>query len=515
MKSITTHSPEDWGKLVFGLSVFLGLIIRIFPGLLVGFPLNDGGMLLIMMRDLRANGFVIPAFTTYNNAHIPFAYPPFGFYVGGLLSAIGISEIGILRWLPVIVNVISIFAFYLLAKKLLANIPRSVLATAFYILTPGSYGWQIMGGGLTRSFGKLFLIWAVYALLQMFAEGKWKYIFLAVLFCSLAVLSHPEITVAALTGCALVWAFFGRTWKNTLLAFYVALGTFLLTSPWWGSVIAYHGLTPFLTVFYSGEYHLPPWKGLYDDFFAPVNWLTIVGLFQVIGFFWAIYERNFFPIVWMVMPYVFEPRSASELAFLPACILAAVAFADALPFLWQGFPRKSRSQPAEPDELTQNKPMTLSLFAILFYLFILGALYDFRLMNTSLRIPDALNAMQWVKKNVPANSQFLILTGNEAPMNDPIQEWFPALAERHSQTTLQGLEWTLADQFFPRLGRLAELQTCKSVRCVENWSTENDMPYAYILIEKSRGMTVDLLDSFDDSQYPVVYENLDYTVFSK
>ena len=40
-----------------------------------------------MILDLQANHFVLPAYTTYNNAHIPFAYPPFGLYFSGLISS--------------------------------------------------------------------------------------------------------------------------------------------------------------------------------------------------------------------------------------------------------------------------------------------------------------------------------------------------------------------------------------------------------------------------------------------
>jgi len=69
-------------------------------------------------------------------------------------------------------------------------------------------------------------------------------------------------------------------------------------------------------------------------------------------------------------------------------------------------------------------------------------------------------------------------------MSDPIQEWFPALAQRRSQTTMQGLEWTLKNDFFPRLGSLGTLQACTNMECVNQWSVNTGLGYDYVLISK-------------------------------
>jgi hypothetical protein len=79
MKMKMTLSREEWGWLMFGLTLFLSILLRIFPGILTSFPINDGGLFVVTARDLRFNGFALPSFTTYNNFNIPFAYPPLGF----------------------------------------------------------------------------------------------------------------------------------------------------------------------------------------------------------------------------------------------------------------------------------------------------------------------------------------------------------------------------------------------------------------------------------------------------
>ena len=90
MKTKRVLSREEWGTLIFGLTLFLSILIRIFPETLTSFPINDGGMFMVMARELRLNGFALPAYTSYNNFNIPFAYPPLGLYVTGFLSVLGI-----------------------------------------------------------------------------------------------------------------------------------------------------------------------------------------------------------------------------------------------------------------------------------------------------------------------------------------------------------------------------------------------------------------------------------------
>src|SRR4030095_12722187 len=73
-------SNLDWIKLILGSAIALGTIVRCAPTLMAGFPLNDGGMFLDMIRDLRVSEYILPYTTSYNFSNIPYAYPPLGFY---------------------------------------------------------------------------------------------------------------------------------------------------------------------------------------------------------------------------------------------------------------------------------------------------------------------------------------------------------------------------------------------------------------------------------------------------
>ena len=509
-----TLTRQEWTRLILGMTLVLGLVVRIFPLLLAGFPLNDGGMFLVMIRDLRANSFVLPAFTTYNLSNIPFAYPPLGFYAGAILNVLGVRELDILKWLPASMNIASVLAFFLLARSLLKDGPRAAIATLVYALVPGSFAWQIMGGGLSRSFGMLFILLANYSVYRVFQEGKWKWVWIAILFCSLSVLSHPEVALATATSCALFWAFFGRSKRGSLQATVIAFGTLLLTALWWGSVITAHGLAPFQAVLHSGAYVANPLRTIVVEFFAFDLWTGLFHILFLIGLAWSLFRKQFFLPLWVILPYFVEPRSAPAFAYIPESILAAQALVDGLLLVGDRF-RKRNVGPAGPPEFIQRNEANVVVLVLLFLWFLQSSFFGFRLANTSLRPPEPQEAMTWARQNVAGGSEFVIITGNRGVMTDPLQEWFPALAERNSRTTLQGLEWTLGPQFFPRLKELADLQPCQDVQCLEVWSARTGLTYSHLLLERNDATEPVIHSLLAADGYRLLYENGDYLIFEK
>ena len=82
-----------------------------------------------MTRDLQANGFLIPAVTSYNGGGLPFAYPPLGFYLAGSLQIFGWRSFGLMRWLPLIFNLLCIPVFYLFSRRLMKDPVKAGIAT--------------------------------------------------------------------------------------------------------------------------------------------------------------------------------------------------------------------------------------------------------------------------------------------------------------------------------------------------------------------------------------------------
>ncbi len=66
---------------VLTVALAVGALIRLtFVLIGDGFPLNDGGMFLVMVEDLKP-GFGLPQYTSYNGGDIPYAYSPLMFYL--------------------------------------------------------------------------------------------------------------------------------------------------------------------------------------------------------------------------------------------------------------------------------------------------------------------------------------------------------------------------------------------------------------------------------------------------
>jgi hypothetical protein len=495
-----TLSGDDQIKLILGIALLLGAIVRFFPGIQAGFPLNDGGMFLSMIRDLHASHYTLPVTTSYNQLALPYAYPPFGFYFIRLLSDLfKVSELAWLRWVPPAVSTLSIFAFYELASAILESKWRGVLAASFYALTPASFNWLVMGGGLTRGFGILFALLSIWSVYRLFCEYSRSVLVLSILFCTLTVLSHPEAGIQTAAVCVLIWLFYGRTAPTAIHAFIAAVGTLLFSAPWWLTVLAYHGLAPFLSAIHTGIYRASLLSYIYSAILSREAFLPVLVLLRSAGIIWALWKRKYMLVLWVVLPFVVDPRFAPTIVFFAMCMLMALVIADGLPAI-AGFLRRSK-----PMELIQNQWFNAGLILLLLYLFVESLLYGFGLVNTSLSHGD-LDVMNWSQHNTPVKSRFFLLTGIRSQEVDPFNEWFPALAERRSQSTLQGYEWLLGSKFFGRYRDLAELQSCQTVVCVNDWSARMGLDYRYVILRK-KGVGKVLLNSFADSpEYKVVYE---------
>ncbi len=238
-------SRTEWANLILILAVLLGAFMRVNPTLLSGFPINDGGMFAVMLDELKANHYLLPAFTTYNHLNIPFVYPPLGFYLGDLASDLfGWTAVDTLRWMPALFSTLSILAFYLLALRLLKKKYHAAVSTLFFALMPRAYWWYIMGGGLTRALGQFFMLLALASLVRLYEENRSTDIFWAGFFGGLAVMSHPEAAVYTLAFALFFWIMLSRNRTGFINSVYVALIVLVVSMPWWATAIHYHGLEP-------------------------------------------------------------------------------------------------------------------------------------------------------------------------------------------------------------------------------------------------------------------------------
>ena len=468
------RKPDLPGLLLFTALIF-GVIVRFYPPLTSGFPINDGGMFYVMTRDLMANGFVLPYFTDYNNAGIPFAYPPLGFYAAALLSAPAPgSDLWVFLYLPAFVSSLLIPGFYLFAKETSSSRMAAALAALVYALNPGSFQWPVMGGGITRSFGLLFMVLFFWQAVQLFRQYQPRHLFLAVLFGAAAVASHPQTAFHAALGGLILFLFYGRSKRGFLSALLLGLGVALLSAPWWATVLQRHGLETFLSAGGTSQRTLEFYQ-IVLNLHLPTDPLTLPFLVLFyIGLFISLRERNFLFLVWIVAAYLSDPRGGTGIALLAESIRAGIGIDQVSGWI--------SSQKTGPVSSSGMRRGGFVIGSVLFIWFMLGAVItDFRLVNTSLKAGD-LELVEWVNENTGGDKIFALATGREFSMTDPLQEWFPALTGRTSLTTLQGKEWTLGDAFFPWFEELVKFQKCPDAACLSGWSRRNRVGYDYLIV---------------------------------
>ena len=143
LRVLGTMLPD---ALVLGLA----FVVRFVHVLSSSFPLGDGGLFLLMVQRLEANGYAIPESLAYNGVTIPFAYPPLGFFAAGFVSDLsGANELTVMRFLPLAANCITVAVVWAFARSLFASRSAALAATFAFGMLPLGYRYFIMGAGIT------------------------------------------------------------------------------------------------------------------------------------------------------------------------------------------------------------------------------------------------------------------------------------------------------------------------------------------------------------------------------
>lgn len=506
MKNRKSLSRDDALKLVLLASVLFGGWLRFFPSFLADFPVNDGGMFFVMMKDLQANHFVPPLFTSYNRLDIPFAYPPLTLYIGAALnSLLGISLPDILRWLPALVNTTCVPVFYLLAREVLGDKLKGALAALAFALTPHMADWLSMGGGLTRSFGTLFMMLTTLFAHRLFTQGGRTNAAWISLFGGLAILSHTESTIFAIALPILIWVMKSRTLGGLKHGMLAALGVIALAGPWYGLVISRQGFGILASALSTGG-HTPlvPLLLLNVRHMTTEPLLDLLGALGILGVITLTITKQYFIPALLVTIYLVEARSAHTVGNLALAMGAGYFLAEVI-----------------LPSLQHRIALLLALTAP----FLLGnAIYHAYTLSLNHVSAADRSAMQWIGQNTPADSRFLVLTGESDAMYDSIGEWFPALTGRASLTTAQGREWTMGAGFLEFIANREALQVCiyRELACLEDEAERAFPAYDYIYVSAhflsngSRSHPDSLIDALLSSpKYRNVYRDDGIAIFSR
>ena len=518
-----------WGGLV---ALVLGAFVRVAPVRGRGFPLNDGGLFYLMTRELQAAGYALPAFTSYNAAGIPFAYPPVGLYLAAAASGVtGRSLLDVMRLLPAVLSVATIGAFYLLARSLVRSPGRAAAATVAFALLPRTFVWFVMGGGLTRAPGFLFTLLMLHQAHRMYTTRERRYLATTTLLAALAVATHLESAWFGAYSAALLFLAYGRHRRGLLDSALVAAGTIVLTAPWWGVVVARHGHGPFANAMVGAgpDAGLAPWSAIRWFDFTDEPHLSLLGVLGLVGGFLALGEGRALAVVWLATIFILNPRNPATPAMVPLAMLVGVA----VDRLVAGHPAPERrvddetplglrapARPGRPSRLPALRQLAAgAMLAYLTGYAAVSARGATRHNRLTTELPVAQrDAMRWVADSTPPASAFVAMSYTSGWFGaDQTSEWFPALAGRADVVTVQGYEWLPGAQFATRIGRFVEALACggSDVRCLEAWAARGarDFTHVFLPVEGCCGSLVASLRASPD--YRPVYDRDGVLIFER
>jgi len=502
------------------LAILLGTVVRFNFISGTEFPVNDGGLFYQMVEDLQENRLIIPRYTLYNQDEIPFAYPPLAFYFIAILNVLtNVSLMSLLRYIPSLISVISILAFYFLSREIIKDQILAGIATVFFAVIPRAFEWFVMGGGITRSMGFLFAILSIQAIWQMYEKDNDRgAIFKAAIYSGLTVLSHPETALfVVFTAFALI-LYHGITKERILKSVWVATGVLVVISPWIISIIRIHGLDPFISAGGTGHDLWFKIKNLVTLKFGFENgeFLSICSCLSIIAIFTRRDKLTWTLFGLLILGYVFFPRSGPNLLTIWITLLAAIGLKEILLL--------SAKMSGKTNELSgviaADGKVKIILILVIIYLFLGGYTYKFIYGKDKLHLTDEIHqTFIWINENTDPGTTFLIypsIESNRFWWNDYLSEWFPVIAERHSVTTVQGYEWT-PELFDQKVYSYYNLRTCDKPGpvCVGIWEKYNDQEIDYLVIDTDENRP-DFVNSFDlNDDYSLFYDNNRLVVFRK
>ena len=449
------------------------------------FPLGDGALFLEFVHATAATFPKLPAQVSYNGLVLPFSYPPLSFWLAALLTKAGFDSLGIIRAVPILMNIgyVSLFALLLLRSG------RSYIFVALAILFVGvnlrAVEWLLMGGGLSRGLGSIFFLLALVAA-TVPEQGRERMLSSRrMLLCGgavgLAILSHLEWGLLAAGSVVLSRALGSRSIKDFLISSMIAGGTAsALVLPWLLFITATHGLQPLLAAGSTSGWSLALLLGR-------LIWVATTSVeanpLVLIGGFGLLLRRQWFWLGFIVLCELLTPRHGPTPLGLPMAVLGA-----------QGVVEVYRAAARFFDHRKALAGATAGLVAVLVAW---GAHRSYNEVGISFAVlpRETREAMAWVAANQPG-ARFAIIN-DQVWQNDRTGEWFPTLASAQSVTTVQGREWN--GQFLRWQEAHASLRESRSCSEIES-NIELFGAAEFVLAETMR-------ECFAGGRYSLAYQN--------
>ena len=497
-------SQDRWAILLLGTVLLLTFAHRIFLLMSTEFPINDGGLFYGFVRQIEPVFPALPDTVSYNDLKLPFAYPPLSFWLVALMSKLGVDTLAIFHVAPILMNMVYVSLFAGVLRRNGASLMFVALAMLFFCSMLRTFEWLVMGGGIPRSLGSLFLMATL--LVVGAPDGKERRqlstlrMFVAGALVAGTILTHLEWGINAAVSVILSRAMGSPNFKDFARSLVIAgVTALILISPWLYFVYAAHGLEPFLAAGASGQFNNLASR---DGVLAILIWGLINPLIPL-GVVVLLFRKQYFWPAFFVTCLLLTPRHAETPTTMPLAIFAATG---ALWFF------STLLQPGQ-------RFRTLAWAVMLFFIGVVTIPrfnVDFLARGAivhALRKPQ-LEAMQWVAHNHPGES-FIVLE-RYGWWSSSSAEWFPVLTGARSTNTVQGREWirgTYEKFYSDDLSLKHAVIRRLSPQAVPRPSC-SEIRNRIAVFERPRFLWTEVIqDCFPATQFKPVYENSVVTIY--
>lgn len=486
------QSPGRSPLLLFWLTIAAVVGLRFYLIAATDFPLNDGGLFLEFIRSTVDVFPDIPRTVVYNGLSLPFAYPPLSFWTGAALTKLGFDDLEIVRVLPILMNILYALLFALALERSGKSYLVTALALMFFLVSARSYEWLVMGGGISRGFGSIFMLLSMIAVRIPGRERSPPLPLSRLILCGGAVggaiLSHLEWGLLATALVVVCLALRSRTLWDFVRSCLISGGTaFILIAPWVASILATHGLAPFVAAGQTSQ------SGFLHSL-EQLIWLirtNIFNIFLALGGAALLWRREFFWVIFFFLCIFVTPRHGPTPIVLSLCVFTGYGVVVAYRLLRQSI---------------RSEVVAIAGTGIAFAAVLLAQVTQERTERLQVVQPLSIGqreAMAWVSHAMPG-ARFAILN-SLAWQADRSAEWFPVLGRATSTTTVQGREWLPNGAFSKREEKVLALKASKS--CPElTRNLEAFEPPQYIWAEW-------MSDCFVAPAYVPVFRNTDVVIF--
>ena len=491
-------APRTYAMAVVAILV-VGAILRLQQVIRAGFPLGDGGLFHATIEGIRGtNG--LPEVIAYNG-DIPFVYPPLGFVVGAVVSALpGVGTETVLRFLPALFAIAGLALVIWCATRMLNDPVAGMVAGAIVAVMPQSYDQVVAGGGITRGLGVMLALAAIGTAAGSSSSVRRGAV--VGLLLGLAGLAHPQVAIFALVSVAFVW-----WWRRAGLSRAEVLATIAVAAvcvvPWLALLAARGQLDALL----SGGQRLDLVVGavsllLYPGMQVMHGGIPNVGvIFALAGVIACMFFRRWSIVLWLLVVHILNcPPFVSAVAW---AIAGAAGLVEILGVLLPG--RVSPRAAAIP----------LVIVTLVAVLSASASPADPGSKQQPL-LPDQVAAIHRLAQ-LPDDARLAVVT-SETWGNDLFGEWLPALSGKTVVTTPQGSEWLGPSAFNDRRDAHAATQDCsrQTADCIASAIEQGELDATHIVIPRGsvsgpRGhddCCPALLETIrDDSRFEVVMDD--------